>query len=92
MGSHLRHLRRVCRPTGNGLNLIADSQTPDNNTLHTEPRAARFFGNNDFRRGPVNVAVITLDPNMRIRYSILTLLAITLVVALLVVVLSLIHI
>ena len=31
----------------------------DNNTLHAEPRAAgrAAFGNNDFRRGPVNVAV-----------------------------------
>ena len=33
-------------------------QPPDNNTLHTEPRAARLFGNNDVCRGPVNVAVM----------------------------------
>ena len=32
--------------------------------LHTEPRAARFFfGNNDFRRGPVNVDVMSLSSN-----------------------------
>ena len=36
-----------------------DEREPDNNTLHTEPRAARAaFGHNDFRRGPVIVAVI----------------------------------
>jgi hypothetical protein len=32
----------------------------DNNALHTEPRAARFFCLQVVRRGPVNAAVITL--------------------------------
>ena len=38
-------------------------QSRDNNTLHTEPRAARLFENNDVRRGPVNADVIPLGVN-----------------------------
>jgi len=35
--------------------------------LHTEPRAARLY--NDFRRGPVNVAVITLMPLLNSKFD-----------------------
>ena len=38
-----------------------NSISRDNNTLHTDPRAARFFCLQDFRRGPVNVAVIRIQ-------------------------------
>ena len=54
--------------------------------MHTERRSSCVLKWRITCRRPVIADVITLDPNMRIRYSILTLLAITLVVALLVVV------
>ena len=50
---------------------VVRSRSGTNNPLHTEPRVERYFEINVVFRGPVNVAVITLEslewPNAKSR-------------------------
>jgi len=60
---HYIHTRSntVCRFQLMATSLSANHKSSDNNTLHTEPRAARLLHRNVVRRGPVNRVVIPLE-------------------------------